>query len=454
MPDTAHAEFEGIATRWSADSSSGPVLELIGFTDEASVDPSIRKRVARLLDLQARAADHGLVPLAGGGELNGRLFVTRRVPPPAATLRHRLHTRGPIDPKASVAVLLQLVEALTALRASKLPHGILTTASIAVHPQDPGRTLLCDYGFRPLPGQACARQDLVARAEYLAPEVITGGAAGPAATVYALACIFMECLTGQPPFVRDRPVAVLDAHLSETPPLISERCPGAPAALDEAVAVALDKLPEARHPSPLAFVVAVQEALGIGRATEAEPVAPPAELPAPAPAEDGGTSASRGARRRAWAKWRRPLASGAGIGTMVMAAGLAAGMGGGSTAAKPAAQQLAYTRTVDGAVAKVNDARSALDRAVGDGPRAAEARRVVAAYGQMRQAVGHAPAGVVGAKALVTRLDATRASYRRLASAVVRRDVAGAADARRDVGRREQALQQAIATVGRAVYER
>jgi serine/threonine protein kinase len=58
---------------------------------------------------------------------------------------------------------------------------------------------------------------------YSAPEQIQGWAVDGRTDQYALACVAYQLLAGAAPFERDQGMAVLLAHLSQPPPLLSSR---------------------------------------------------------------------------------------------------------------------------------------------------------------------------------------------------------------------------------------
>ena len=53
---------------------------------------------------------------------------------------------------------------------------------------------------------------------YMSPEQVNGDAVDGRADLYSLGVLFYELLTGAPPFRGDTPIAVLMAHLTQTPP--------------------------------------------------------------------------------------------------------------------------------------------------------------------------------------------------------------------------------------------
>jgi len=98
--------------------------------------------------------------------------------------------------------------------------------------------------------------------DYLSPEQIAGQPADARADQYALACSAFELLTGTLPFHRDDPMAVVNAHLSEPPPLVTSRRPGLPQAVDGVLSKALAKAPGDRYAGCGQFADALRYAFG------------------------------------------------------------------------------------------------------------------------------------------------------------------------------------------------
>jgi SIR2-like domain/Protein kinase domain len=97
----------------------------------------------------------------------------------------------------------------------------------------------------------------------VAPERIEGAEVDSRADVYALGAVLFECLTGEPPFRRDTPVATVWAHVHERTPSTSMRRPDLPVEIDDVLARALAKTPAERHATCADLMWAVRAALGV-----------------------------------------------------------------------------------------------------------------------------------------------------------------------------------------------
>jgi WD40 repeat protein len=161
-----------------------------------------------------------------------------------------------------------VASALDAAHAAGLVHRDVKPGNILVdeRPGRPDHVYLADFG---LSKGAAAGVTLTGAGNYLgtpdysAPEQVQGHDVDGRADQYALACVALELLTGQAPYERDLPMAVLLAHVSEPPPSLAARRPGLPAAADRVMARALAKRPEQRYASCRDFTDALREALGL-----------------------------------------------------------------------------------------------------------------------------------------------------------------------------------------------
>jgi serine/threonine protein kinase len=99
--------------------------------------------------------------------------------------------------------------------------------------------------------------------DYAAPEQVNGQPVDGRADQYALACVAFEMLAGTVPFKRELPIAVLYAHLSTMPPLLSSVRQDLPPAAGDVLVKAMAKSPDERYRSCADFADALRDALGL-----------------------------------------------------------------------------------------------------------------------------------------------------------------------------------------------
>jgi serine/threonine-protein kinase len=120
------------------------------------------------------------------------------------TLRELLRQRGTMPPAAAADLLGQVADGLAVAHASGVVHRDLKPDNILLAPTLDGgvRARLTDFGIaRLLDGSGMTTSGAVlGTPNYMAPEVIEGSKATPAADVYALGIIQYELLAGRPPF--------------------------------------------------------------------------------------------------------------------------------------------------------------------------------------------------------------------------------------------------------------
>jgi pSer/pThr/pTyr-binding forkhead associated (FHA) protein/tRNA A-37 threonylcarbamoyl transferase component Bud32 len=208
-------------------------------------------------------------------------------------LKQILAEEGPLDPERAVVLLSQVAEALDAAHAAGIVHRDVKPSNVMVASgaggQPAGHVYVTDFGL----GRQIADDDaltqpgtFVGNALYSAPEQVSGGGLDHRVDVYAVGCMLYECLVGELPFVRERALEVMQAHLREPPPAVSDRRGGLPVMLDHVIATAMAKDPDQRYSSCAAVIDAARAALGAPRPASqpasAEPSAPP-----PAETQDG-----------------------------------------------------------------------------------------------------------------------------------------------------------------------
>ena len=211
------------------------------------------------------------------------------------TLAERLKA-GRLDIGETLFVLAQVAGALDLAAAHDLSHRDLTPAAIALAGADPVQAQVTDFGVM-LPTGDYSSLATLEGAPYRSPETIRGEEPTARSSVYALACILYECLTGTPPYAYDRPLLTLHAHLVEPAPRISRKEDRLPAALDDVVARGLAKEPGRRQDS--AGELVTQAGAALGRTVHVP-------TPAPVVSAEQETDATHESRRTRFAiRWGR-----------------------------------------------------------------------------------------------------------------------------------------------------
>src|SRR5213594_2336037 len=180
-------------------------------------EADFRERFLRESKLAASLDHPGIVPVYDAGEEDGLLYIAMACVD-GSDLKTLLVREGRLLPRRALRIVGQIASALDAAHARGLVHRDVKPANILVGPDD--RAYLSDFGVvKELASNGTTRTgSFVGTIEYSAPEQIEGGEVDARTDVYALACVFYECLTGTPPFHRQTEVAVLNAHLHSDPP--------------------------------------------------------------------------------------------------------------------------------------------------------------------------------------------------------------------------------------------
>jgi YVTN family beta-propeller protein len=298
---------------------------------ELSQDRGFRERFRRESRLAASIEHPNLVPVYHAGDEQGRLYLAMRFVE-GTNLGELIGDEGRLDPERAIGILDQVGAALDAAHAGGLVHRDVKPANVLL---EGGRgrehAYLTDFGISKL---VTAGTDLTTRGrfigtvDYVAPEQIAGEAVDGRADIYSLACVAFHALAGEPPFGRDTQLATLFAHANAPRPRISERVPGLPPELDEALVQGMAQRREDRFESAGELAGGLQAALGTA------PIAPHPRVRArDATAETRAMPSPP--RSRLWAG----LAAGAAAAALIAAAVLVVGGGDGDDAPQPAGPQ-------------------------------------------------------------------------------------------------------------------
>jgi hypothetical protein len=258
-------------------------------SEQLSSDANFKERFTRE-GIAAANLDHPhVIPVFEAGEAEGLAYLAMKYVD-GPSFDRILHQPGGLEPRRTLAILRQVAEALDYMAERGMVHRDVKPANILLGPGD--HAYLSDFGLIKAISAARLTSSGVwmGTLEYVAPEQIRGGEITPAADRYALAALAFEALTGRVLFPREDRTATLFAHVNDEPPPASGLNPGLGPHVDAVLSTGLAKDPGQRHPSAVAFVDALAEAVArTPGAAEARPplaaAAPPPPPPPPSAAE-------------------------------------------------------------------------------------------------------------------------------------------------------------------------
>jgi serine/threonine protein kinase len=248
----------GIVFEAVADAEDPVAVKVV--TTELTQDDVFLRRFRREVAAAQKIEHANVVPVLAHGDEGGLPYLVQRLIP-GGSLAERIAAEGTLGMTTTLNLLAGAAAGIDALHAGGLVHRDIKPANILL---DGETAYVSDFGLAKdsqasnltRPGQALGSLD------YMAPEQIRGEDVSPATDIYALGCVFMECLTGKPPFGGRPSMRVLFAHLQDPPPDLAELRPDIPAEVGRAVARAMEKEPVDRPASAAGYVQAVARASG------------------------------------------------------------------------------------------------------------------------------------------------------------------------------------------------
>lgn len=182
------------------------------------------------------------------------------------TLAARIGRGRSVTVAEALRIADAVLAALEVAHGANIVHRDIKPANILL--TQTGEVKVTDFGIAQVPGDASLTMTgtVLGTMNYAAPEQIRGEPVNPATDLHAVGAVLFEMLSGKPPFEGDTPTAVAMARLNGEAAHVSERRAGITAALDTAVARALERDPAARFSSATQMRAALRSA-GVAEAT-------------------------------------------------------------------------------------------------------------------------------------------------------------------------------------------
>jgi serine/threonine-protein kinase len=224
----------------------GRTVALKLLNPELAASEEFRERFVRESRAAAELEHPNIVPVYDAGEVEGRLYLAMKFVE-GTDLAQLLEEETKLSADRTMPLMEQLASALDTAHDHGLIHRDVKPANALL---EGDRLYLTDFGLtrrvdstRPLTATGRA----VGTAAYLAPEQIRGEALDRRVDVYALGCVLYQCLSGEPPYLRDTDMLIMWAHVGAEPPSLSTDVAGLPSAVDRVIKKALAKSREDRY---------------------------------------------------------------------------------------------------------------------------------------------------------------------------------------------------------------
>ncbi|MBI4871764.1 MAG: serine/threonine protein kinase [Candidatus Riflebacteria bacterium] len=206
-----------------------------------------RARFVREGRLQARLTHPNLVAVFDAGFADGQPYLVAEFVE-GGTLRRLLEHQGALEPSHAAHLGCHLAQAVGWAHAAGVIHRDLKPENVLL--TETGDVKVGDFGLaRPTAGSGTldtAAGTILGTPGYMAPEVLRGEVAGPAADVFALGVILYELFAGIRPFRGDDLSELLARVLECRPPLPSSLRSGLDAGLDGILTACLARVPAVR----------------------------------------------------------------------------------------------------------------------------------------------------------------------------------------------------------------
>ncbi|WP_315176843.1 serine/threonine-protein kinase, partial [Actinomyces oris] len=225
----------------------------------ADVEDKTASRFESEANLMARVSSHpAILSIYGAGvSADGHPFlVMEYCPPPqlGAILR-----QGPLNVAETLSTAIQIAGAVETAHRAGIVHRDIKPANILFTTYR--RPVLSDFGISAMSGPEGAEELRGMSVPWAPPEQLVGmRSANPASDIYSLGATTFAMLTGRSPFETDGipDVYELSRRIVKDPlPPLGRQ--DAPPSLHRVLSVAMDKNPDSRYPTALAFARALQQ---------------------------------------------------------------------------------------------------------------------------------------------------------------------------------------------------
>jgi len=223
------------------------------------------ERFRREIELVTHLSHPHILPIYDSGEADGELFYVMPYVE-GESLRSKLNRERQLSIDEALRITCEVASALDHAHRHGIVHRDIKPENILL---EDGQALLADFGIAraaALGGEKLTSTGVsLGTPTYMSPEQ---GMADPnldaRSDIYSLGCVLYEMLAGQPPFTGNTTQALIARHSLDQVPSLSVVRNSVPEEVEDAILVALEKVPADRFSTAAEFADALRASQGSG----------------------------------------------------------------------------------------------------------------------------------------------------------------------------------------------
>ena len=216
------------------------------------------ERFLREIKTAANLTHPHILPVHDSGSADGELFYVMPFVE-GQSLRDRLRREKQLPVAEAVQIAVDVAQALAYAHRHDVVHRDIKPENILLQGD---HAFVVDFGIAGViaesPGGLTQTGVVLGTIAYMSPEQASGEPIDGRSDVYSLGCVLYESLAGEQPFSGPSAQAVLTRRFSTPAPRVRALRPSVPAAIDEAIATAIQVTPADRFKNAADFAAALQ----------------------------------------------------------------------------------------------------------------------------------------------------------------------------------------------------
>jgi eukaryotic-like serine/threonine-protein kinase len=221
-------------------------IKVVPLAPDEYTPNEARRRFLQEAQAACRLRHPDIVTVHGAGEERGLGFIVMELLSGSDLSRYTRPARLLPEPVV-LRIVTRVAEALAYAHGQGVVHRDIKPANVMVH-LPTHQVKLTDFGVAQLADASRTRSGFVLGSPaFMAPEQLAGARVDGRSDVYSLGVLLFQLLTGRLPHEGDSMGEVLRRIATDPAPDLRSLRPDLPQALSEAVALALEKRPEARY---------------------------------------------------------------------------------------------------------------------------------------------------------------------------------------------------------------